>query len=447
MRAAIASTGLSLLFVVAYGATNWITTQRIDVGTWYYAWERFIPFVPIMIIPYLSTDLFFVAAPFLCRDRRELRLLASRIAVAIVLAAGCFLLFPLELAVERPEACGWLGAVFRRFIALDAPHNLLPSLHIALRVLLVPVYHRRTQGWLRVATHAWFFLIGLSTLLTHQHHVIDVGGGFLLAAIICHLFPENAPEKTHNVRVALYYGVGSLALASFGLAVGSWATLLLWPALSLALVALAYGGMGARVYRKTKGKIPIMTRLLLAPVLLAHELSRQYYRRECAAWDEVARHVWIGRHLNGREAKSALSQGVVAVVDLTTEFTETAPFRAGHYLSLPVLDLTRPTLTQLRTAVAFIEEHTDAGIVYVHCKIGYSRSVSVVGAYLLAKGYARTPAEAIERIKAARPSVVARPEVREALTEFVRPLPPTALLAESRRSGERDSSGLQSSVM
>ena len=28
---------------------------------------------------------------------------------------------------------------------------------------------------------AWFVLVGLSPLLTHQHHVIDIVGGFALA--------------------------------------------------------------------------------------------------------------------------------------------------------------------------------------------------------------------------------------------------------------------------
>ena len=77
--------------------------ERHDVGTLYSEWERFIPFVPLMIIPYLSIDLFFVAAPFLCRSERELATFSKRIAAAIVVAGICFLLFPLRFAFERPE--------------------------------------------------------------------------------------------------------------------------------------------------------------------------------------------------------------------------------------------------------------------------------------------------------------------------------------------------------
>ena len=55
-----------------------------DVGTFYFEWERKIPFVPFFILPYLSIDLFFVVAPFLCRTDRELSMLAKRIAAAIM---------------------------------------------------------------------------------------------------------------------------------------------------------------------------------------------------------------------------------------------------------------------------------------------------------------------------------------------------------------------------
>ena len=97
-----ASVGLSVLFLIVYGWCNWITAQRPDVGTLYFEWERLIPFVPLMIVPYMSIDLFFVAAPFLCRSDRELAAFSKRIVAAIVVAGICFLLFPLRFAFERP---------------------------------------------------------------------------------------------------------------------------------------------------------------------------------------------------------------------------------------------------------------------------------------------------------------------------------------------------------
>src|SRR5437879_5382976 len=87
LRAAMTSAVLSLLFVVLYGGTNWFTAQRptSDVSTWYFTWElTVIPYVPLLIVPYMSIDLFFFMATFLCRDRRELRVFAQRVVFSIM---------------------------------------------------------------------------------------------------------------------------------------------------------------------------------------------------------------------------------------------------------------------------------------------------------------------------------------------------------------------------
>lgn len=189
-KAFVVSAGLSILFLIVYGSCNWITSRRATVGTIYFEWERAIPFVPFFILPYMSIDLFFVVAPFLCRTDRELSILAKRIAAAIIVAGICFLLVPLRFAFPRPHANGWLGALFDWFRGLDAPHNLLPSLHAALMLILLDVYFRHTRGVLRLATVSWFALIALSPVLTYQHHVIDIAGGFVLAGFCFWFFRE-----------------------------------------------------------------------------------------------------------------------------------------------------------------------------------------------------------------------------------------------------------------
>ena len=99
------------------------------------------------------------------------------------------------------------------------------------------------------------------------------------------------------------------------------------------------------------------------------------------------------------------------VLDLTGEFSETRPFRALPYLNLPVLDLTAPSRDDLRAGVEFINAHRHQGAVYVHCKIGYSRSAVVVASWLMDVGDATTPDEALARIRTVRPSCVIRPEI------------------------------------
>jgi protein-tyrosine phosphatase len=66
----------------------------------------------------------------------------------------------------------------------------------------------------------------------------------------------------------------------------------------------------------------------------------------------------------------------------------------------------------------FIDERSRHGIVYIHCKIGYSRSAAAIAAYLIMCGKANTIEEAFALIRRARPSIVIRPEVVLALAGF-----------------------------
>jgi membrane-associated phospholipid phosphatase len=182
-KALAASAGLSLLFLFVYGGCLWVAARRHDVRVFFFAWERAIPFVPFMILPYLSIDVFFVAAPFLFSLERELRIFVARVASAIIVAGLCFLIVPLRFAFPRPQAAGWLGALFDWFRGMDAPYNLFPSLHAALLLFLLDTYARHLRGLARTAVILWFVLIALSPVLTHQHHVIDILGGFALAAV------------------------------------------------------------------------------------------------------------------------------------------------------------------------------------------------------------------------------------------------------------------------
>jgi protein phosphatase len=105
----------------------------------------------------------------------------------------------------------------------------------------------------------------------------------------------------------------------------------LWPALAFAIVAAAYWGLGPSIYRKTDGQLPLSVRLLFAPCLTGQCLSLLYYRRQCAAWNQITSRVWISARLNRREADKLCRAGVTAVLDLTAEFSETATLRALDY--------------------------------------------------------------------------------------------------------------------
>ena len=420
LKALATSAGLSILFLVVYGACNWITSHRGQVGSLYFEWERGIPYVPFFIIPYLSIDLFFITAPFLCRDKEELRVFSKRVAAAILIAGICFLLFPLRFAFARPSATGWTGALFDWFRGMDAPFNLVPSLHAALLLLLVDLYARNLRKLVRWAVLAWLVLVGLSPLLTYQHHVIDIVGGFVLAGYCFYLFrePVARPEVTRNGRIGVYYAATALILSAVMRFFWPAGALLLWPIISVIIVSLAYFGLGRGIFRKTNGTIPWSARFALGPCLAGQYLSLIYYERQCRRWDEVTPRIWIGRLLRKREATEAIEAGVTAVLDLSAEFSEADPFCSICYRNIPILDLTAPTIVQLEEMAGFIAEHSGNGIVYVHCKIGYSRSAAAVAAALISTGQVHGVEEAVARLRQVRPSIVIRPEILSALSRF-----------------------------
>jgi protein-tyrosine phosphatase/membrane-associated phospholipid phosphatase len=421
-KAATVSASLSALFLIVYSTCNWITSHRDNIGSLHLDWERHIPFIPLLILPYMSIDLFFIAAPFLARSERELRTLANRLAAAILIAGAFFLLFPLKFAFERPHVYGPLGLIFNNFRTVDLPFNEFPSLHVALCLILLDIYCRHTTQWLRALVMIWFALILASTVFTYQHHLVDVVGGMGLALVCFYAFRNRTFRQAliPNPHIAIYYATGAILFCILAFCFTPWSYSLLWPACTLGITAAAYLTLGPGIFRKEAGEIPWSVWFILWPTLLGQRLSLMHYARRCQPYDRLTEHVWIGRRLSAIEASTACADGVKAVVDLAGELEEPEAFRKANYLSLSVLDLTAPCPEQIDRAVAFIQQQIAHGIVYIHCKAGYSRTAVIAGAYLLASGRADTVEAAIAAMRRARPSMIVRPEALNALRDYFR---------------------------
>jgi len=413
---------LGPFFFVSYGFANWVSSRRADVPSVVFDWERAIPFWPWTIVPYWIIDLLYGVSLFVCTSKNELDTHAKRLLTAQIGAVFCFIAFPYRFSFAHPPVDGVLGFLFDVLLGFDRPFNQIPSLHIALAVILWVLYTRHaSRGW-RIVSDAVFVFICGSVLTTYQHHFIDLPTGFALGWLCVWLWPDERASRPslawsrhpQRLRLAAFYFAGAIIAVAGATTLGGAALWLLWPALSLAMVALVYAAIGANGFQKrADGRLSLAVGWLLAPYLAGAFVNSRWWTRLFPAPSHVADAVWIGRTPTRREL--AVSP-FAALVDLTAELPLTP---CGRTLAIfPVLDLTAPSRETLSEAAAAIERLRGEGPVLVCCALGYSRSACATAAWLLATGRATTVADALDTIRAARASVVLHADHAMALRAF-----------------------------
>ncbi len=170
---------IDVLFFPIYGTINWLTHQREDLLNLYIPAELASPLVPEAIWVYFSMFLLFCLPLFtLPRERARHEALAA--IFGLFTAAVIWLLLPAQLGFERVMPAGY-ETLYGVMFALDAPHNLVPSLHVVFSTLIVLACGQNAPGPARFGLWIWLICITASTLLTHQHHVLDVATGLLVA--------------------------------------------------------------------------------------------------------------------------------------------------------------------------------------------------------------------------------------------------------------------------
>lgn len=409
---------LGPFFFLSYGLANTLAARRAAVPSLPFAWETQIPFWPWTIVPYWSIDLFYVISFFVCRTRVELDTHARRLLTAQLLAVGCFLLWPLRFSFERPPTDGVFGWLFAVLLGFDKPFNQAPSLHIVLLVVLWVRYAQHLHGLARWALHGWFALIGLSVLTTYQHHFLDVPTGLAAGWLCVWLWPERiaapwraaAPARDpRRWRLAGLYLLGSAACVAAAGALGGAGWWLLWPALSLLLVALSYALLGPLgLQKRVDGRLSLAARWLYAPYLAAAWLNSRAWTWRDPAPREVADGVWLGR-LPGRGERTRFA----TVVDVSAELSLREA--QAHDRVVPMLDLVAPPAAALRAAADAIAAARTHGAVLACCALGYSRSAAAVATWLLRSGRAATLDDALALLRARAPRIVLGPAQRAAI--------------------------------
>ena len=400
---------LTPFFYATYGFSNWLASVRTNVPSIVFSWEQAIPFIGWTIIPYWSINAFYGLSLFVCGSKDELDTHGRRLLTAQIIAVSCFILFPLRFTFAQPVTDGLPGWLFAALGSFDQPFNQAPSLHIGLLVILWVFYARHIPRRIEWLLHIWFVLVGVSVLTTYQHHFIDIPTGALLGFLCLWLWPDRGVspwaafaitrERRRLVLAGRYAaGAGAIVVLAFYFAAEAW--LLLWPAVSLALVAANYAFFGTRGFQKGEdGRMSFAARVLLAPYLVgAWHNSRAWTRRDPEPVP-VAPAVSLGR-IPDRDVATEFS----TIVDLSAEL----PLTHGEVVwrAFPMLDLVTPEPAVLRAAAAAIEHARAEGPVLVCCALGYSRSAAAIATWLAAYGHAISVPAAIDQIRRARPRIV-----------------------------------------
>lgn len=149
--------------------------------------DRAIPLEPTWMLVYGSVFLFAFLPAFVVRGAElTRRVLWSYILVEFLAFAG-YLAYPTSLPRPAITTDGFFLWTLRLIYDIDPPRNCFPSLHVAwafVAALSCYLVHRGVG----LAAMGWAGLIGISTLYTEQHYLVDVIAGVMMAFLAYVLF-------------------------------------------------------------------------------------------------------------------------------------------------------------------------------------------------------------------------------------------------------------------
>ncbi|WP_367106065.1 phosphatase PAP2 family protein [uncultured Psychrobacter sp.] len=150
-----------------------------------------ISFIASMIVPYSWSIILFCVSFFMVKTSRQLSLLTQRLVLATLFACLIFYLFPARFSFVRPSIDNWTQLGYQFLAATDKPFNQFPFLHVTYALLLgITLWQPiKVDNWhltllYRLLLVGICSLIIVSTVFTYQHHLLDVIGGFVLAALV-----------------------------------------------------------------------------------------------------------------------------------------------------------------------------------------------------------------------------------------------------------------------
>ncbi|WP_326980956.1 phosphatase PAP2 family protein [Chryseobacterium sp. MYb264] len=404
----------SVVFMMVYNYSAWYISKLENVPSFVFNFEKYIPFIPWAIIPYMTSGLFFGLVFFFCKTREELTVLTKRMLFVTVIAGICFLLFPLKFSLNKPEISSSIFGIPFQFLKIfDSPFNQAPSLHIAYAFIFWSVFRNLKHG--RIFLIIWLILLGISTLTTYQHHLIDVLAGGILAHVSFIIFPYRKNDFLYrNFQVANYYFLFSWLLLTVTLLFHQfvtkfdstflWITLWikLWITFSLTLIGYQYQKNNIHFLKDKNGNISIFKKITYAPYLLMYQAFWRFLRKNKKPI-EIVPNIYISSKPSTEDLLYFNVNKNTFVYDLSAEIEEIKSLKDNtKYQSVPFLDIGSFDIDQTRKLVTEITNNyynlPKDGKILIHCTMGFKRS-SVIGILVMKNILSLSLEEAVTHMK------------------------------------------------
>ncbi len=186
------------------------------------AWDRVVPLQPAWALVYGSLYLFLIILPVLVvRQDEHIRRTVSAYLMIWIAAYVGFLVYP-TVAPRPSRVVGeGFGAWGLRFLyAADPPYNCFPSLHVAHSFVSALTCYR-VHRELGVAAAFCASLVGVSTLYSKQHYILDVVAGLFLASVAYVVFLRTSPRNRvpeMDRRLAPVFALATIVVVGLGVA-------------------------------------------------------------------------------------------------------------------------------------------------------------------------------------------------------------------------------------
>lgn len=415
----------SIVFTVIYNYTAWHISALPEVPSFVFDFEKYIPFIPWSIIPYMTSGLFFCLVFFFCTNKEQLKVLTQRMLFVTITAGIFFLLFPLKFSLPKPDTQNFiLGYSFHFLKTFDSPFNQAPSLHISYALIFWSVFRTLKKG--RIIVLLWLILLGISTLTTYQHHCIDIITGSLLAHISFIIFPYRKKDvKYRNFRVANFYFLSGWIFILIGLLLnqflGSFGLILLWPAMMSFGIGYHYQKNNIYFLKDKTGNIHWIKKIFYFPYLLMYQIFWRFFRKNKIPIEPVSR-IYISSKPDQETVKHFKADKYTFVYDLSPEIEETSLLKEqSTYYFHPILDIGSFDPEQTQRLVTQITEQykqlPENGKILIHCTMGFTRS-SVIGILVIRNILSLPLEEAITIMKTSNKDMILHSYLQDFLKKF-----------------------------